>query len=70
MGIFKAPKYACYLVYFAILTFIAILTILEMGLSYVDANGCYRSYALSSGTMISVYKSLYDGIQSQCQALA
>lgn len=70
MGMFKAPKYACYLMYFAILTFIAIIMIVEMGLSYVSKTGCYRSYAGSSGLMISVYKSLYDGLQAQCQTLS
>lgn len=70
MGLFKAPKYQCYLLYFAILTFITILMILEMGLSYVSSTGCYRVYANSSGNMITVYKSFYDNLQSQCQSLS
>ena len=67
MGIINSPKYTCYLVYFSVLILIALLIIMETGLSYVSDKGCYRIYASQSGTLTSPYINLYDPLQASCQ---
>lgn len=65
----RSPKQWFYLVYFWILGLIALHFILNLGLSFTDLNGCYRSYTSTSGTLQASVATYFDSLQSQCQTL-
>lgn len=65
----RSPKQTFYLVLFAILILIATHFILNLGLSFTNASGCYRAYTPSSGTLTPTVQTYYDALQSQCQQL-
>lgn len=66
----KSPKYIFYLIYFAVLVVLAVHFIMNLGLSYTDANGCYRAYTSAAGNLTATTKSYFDPLQAQCQVLA
>jgi hypothetical protein len=65
----KSPKYIFYLIYFSLLVVVAVHFILNLGLSYTDANACYRAYTPSAGNLTKTTKAFFDPLQSKCQVL-
>jgi len=65
----RSPKQWFYLIYFWILGLVALHFILNLGLSFTDLNGCYRTYTSTSGTLLSSVSNYFDPLQSQCQNL-
>ena len=65
----RSPKQWFYLIYFWVLGLVAVHFMLNLGLSFTNLNGCYRSYTSSSGTLTSTVLAYFDPLQSQCQTL-
>jgi hypothetical protein len=65
----KSPKYFFYLIYFSILILVSVHFMMNFGLSYVNVNGCYRSYTSQSGQLSNGVKTYYDALQANCQSL-
>ena len=65
----KSTKFIFYFAYFAVLVLITIHFILDLGLSYTDENGCYRSYMSRSANLTTNAKIYFDALQSQCHTL-
>lgn len=65
----RSPKQWFYLIYFWVLGLVAVHFILNLGLSFANLNGCYRSYTSSSGILTPAVLAYFDPLQAQCQIL-
>lgn len=65
----RSPKNWFYLIYFCILGVVSVHFILNLGLSFTNSKGCYRSYKSSSGNLTDSVRGYFDPLQTQCQTL-
>ena len=60
----RSPKSWFYLIYFSILGVIALHFILNLGLSFTNSEGCYRSYTASSGPLSATVMAYFNPLQN------